>query len=87
MLKNFFRRRLLTGELKPHILFAADRAPLLPDGFTGPARRLEQLGTAGTKSGLNGVTGQLRALASRIVRTGTDGNNRAQASETALVKP
>ena len=57
------------------------------DAFTEPAKTLEQQAKAGTEDGINEVIGELRDLASRIVRPGADENSTAQAPVTALAKP
>jgi len=54
------------------------------DAFTEPAKELEQLARAGTEDGMNEVIGELRDLASRLVRPSADENNNAQPSITAL---
>jgi PAS domain S-box-containing protein len=54
------------------------------DAFTEPAKGLEQLARAGTEDGMNEVIGELRDLASRLVRPSADENNNAQPSITAL---
>ncbi len=54
------------------------------DDFTAPARNLETLAKAGTEDGMNEVIGELRDLASRLVRPVVDENNNAQPSVTAL---
>jgi len=54
------------------------------DAFTEPAKELEQLARAGTEDGMNEVIGELRDLASRLVRPVADENNNAQAPASAL---
>ncbi|MGA7178786.1 MAG: ATP-binding protein [Thiobacillaceae bacterium] len=56
------------------------------DAFTEPAKTLEQLAKASEEQGINEVIGELRDLAARIVRPGSDDNN-ARAPLTAQVKP
>jgi CheY-like chemotaxis protein/HPt (histidine-containing phosphotransfer) domain-containing protein len=48
------------------------------DAFTEPARELEQQAKAATDNGMNEVMGELRDMASRIVRPGTEDNNDTQ---------
>lgn len=54
------------------------------DAFTEPAKELEQLAKAGTEDGMNEVIGELRDLASRLVRPVEAENNNTQAPVSAL---
>lgn len=54
------------------------------DALTEPAKELEQLAKAGTEDGMNEVIGELRDLASRLVRPVADENNNTQAPVSAL---